>query len=46
MRETLQDQDRLIITHINYTPKKGDIVVINSEKLGKTIIKRVIAQVE
>ena len=42
MRETLQDQDRLIITHINYTPKKGDIVVINSEKLGKTIIKRVI----
>ena len=42
MRETLQDQDRLIITHINYTPQKGDIVVINSEKLGKTIIKRVI----
>ena len=35
MRETLQDQDRLIITHINYTPQKGDIVVINSEKLGK-----------
>ncbi len=28
--------------HINYTPQKGDIVVINSEKLGKTIIKRVI----
>ena len=26
MRETLQDQDRLIITHINYTPQKGDIV--------------------
>lgn len=42
MRETLQDQDRLIITHINYTPQKGDIVVINSEKLGETIIKRVI----
>ena len=42
MRETLQDQDGLIITHINYTPQKGDIVVINSEKLGKTIIKRVI----
>lgn len=23
MRETLQDQDRLIITHINYTTQKG-----------------------
>ena len=42
MRETLQDGDRLIISHINYTPEKGDIVVINSEALGKTIIKRVI----
>ncbi|WP_294101180.1 signal peptidase I [uncultured Ruminococcus sp.] len=42
MRETLQNGDRLIISHINYTPQKGDIVVINSEALNKTIIKRVI----
>ena len=44
MRETLQDQDRLIITHIKlYTPKKGDIVVYQQRKSSaKTIIKRVI----
>lgn len=42
MCNTLQNGDRLIISHINYTPSKGDIVVINSSKLNKTIIKRVI----
>ncbi|WP_295210507.1 signal peptidase I [Ruminococcus sp.] len=42
MCDTLQNGDRLIITHINYTPEKGDIVVINSDVLHKTIIKRVI----
>jgi signal peptidase I len=42
MNNTLLDKDRLIMVHINYTPQKGDIVVINSEVLDKTIIKRVI----
>ncbi|MBO5448124.1 MAG: signal peptidase I [Ruminococcus sp.] len=42
MNDTLIDKDRLVMTHINYTPEKGDIVVINSEVIGKTIIKRVI----
>lgn len=53
MENTLSNKDRLILTHINYTPKRGDIVVINSydetpdtpydyKGIGKTIIKRVI----
>lgn len=42
MTNTLQDKDRLIMTHLNYTPEKDDIVVINSTYLNKTIIKRVI----
>jgi len=42
MTNTLQDKDRLIMTHLNYTPEKDDIVVINSTFLNKTIIKRVI----
>lgn len=42
MNDTLTDGDRLIISHINYTPEKDDIVVINSTVLNKTIIKRVI----
>lgn len=43
MEDTLHDGDRLILTHFNYTPKRGDIVVLNSEGLNETIIKRVIA---
>lgn len=35
--------DRLLISHLFYTPKKGDIVVIRSEGLHENIIKRVIA---
>ena len=42
MNDTLVDSDRLVLTHLNYTPTKGDIVVINSDVLDKTIIKRVI----
>lgn len=42
MTNTLHDEDRLIMTHLNYTPEKNDIVVINSSFLNKTIIKRVI----
>jgi len=43
MVPTLQNNDRLIISHLFYTPKKDDIVVIKSEGLKEHIIKRVIA---
>lgn len=42
MNATLDDKDRVIITHLNYTPKRDDVVVANSSVLNKTIIKRVI----
>ncbi len=35
--------DRLIISHLFYTPEQNDIVVIKSEGLHENIIKRVIA---
>lgn len=43
MYPTLNDGDRIIINHMFSDPKQGDIVVLNSEVLGKTLIKRVIA---
>lgn len=46
MFPTLENGDRLIITHLFYTPKQGDIIVVNCEgenKLNKTLIKRVVA---
>ena len=43
MENTLVDGDRLLLTHFNYTPERGDIVVLNSTGLNETIIKRVIA---
>ena len=43
MEDTLHDGDRLILTHFNYTPQRGDVVVLNSRGLNETIIKRVIA---
>ena len=42
MNTTLTDGDRLIMTHMNYKPERDDIIVVNSEILNKTIIKRVI----
>lgn len=42
MNMTLEDKDRVIITHLSYEPKRDDVVVLNSEILHKTIIKRVI----
>lgn len=42
MYPTLSNQDRIVITHIFGSPKQGDIIVLNSDVLGKTIIKRVI----
>lgn len=42
MYSTLEDKDRVIISHLNYTPKNDDIVVVNSSVLNKTLIKRCI----
>ncbi|MBQ1535319.1 MAG: signal peptidase I [Ruminococcus sp.] len=42
MNNTLEDKDRLILTHLNYTPARDDVVVVNSTVLDKTIIKRVV----
>lgn len=45
MINTLHDQDRLIITDLMYTPKRGDIVIINRYTQGEKepLVKRVIA---
>lgn len=43
MLETLHPNDRLIISQFFYTPKNGDIVIINSSDMGKKIVKRIIA---
>ena len=43
MLNTLQDNDRVLIWNLFYTPKRGDIVVIHDpEKFGTPIVKRVI----
>jgi signal peptidase I len=44
MLQTLQDQDKVIMSDLAYTPRYGDIVVIKTETFGDTpIVKRVIA---
>ena len=45
MIPTLQDKDRLIVSYIGYTPKAGDVVIVDCENpaLDKIIVKRVIA---
>lgn len=44
MIETLHAEDKLVITHLFYTPQQGDIVVIDlPEVFDIPIIKRVIA---
>lgn len=51
MNDTLQDRDRVISTNFFYTPSRGDIVVLQADKIqnyktklyGEPIIKRVIA---
>lgn len=44
MMKTLYDDDMLLVSNIMYEPDCGDIVVLESDKLGKTIVKRVIAE--
>ncbi len=51
MNNTLQNADKVIATNLFYTPQRGDIVVVQADKLmnrmtmryGEPIIKRVIA---
>ncbi|MDO5560639.1 MAG: signal peptidase I [Oscillospiraceae bacterium] len=43
MEPTLHEEDRLISTKILYTPKQEDIIIIDSGKLQKKIVKRVVA---
>lgn len=44
MLQTLQDQDKVIMSNLFFTPSYGDIVVIKTEAFGDTpIVKRVIA---
>jgi signal peptidase I len=43
MSPTLENGDALIVADFDYTPTVGDIVIVDSEGLGKFIVKRVIA---
>lgn len=45
MLPTLVDKDRLIVSYLFYTPKNGDIVIVDNDNpaLDKVIVKRVIA---
>ena len=44
MNDTLQDQDRLLVTNFMYTPQNGDIIIISHGNVySDPIIKRVIA---
>ena len=47
MDNTLQPQELLLVWHLGYTPKAGDIVIVNRPNVdileGEAIVKRVIA---
>ncbi len=43
MVPTLQNEEKLIYYHFAYEPENEDIIIVNSESLGKVIVKRVIA---
>jgi len=43
MMITLFDRDVLVVTHILYEPENGDVIVLESEDLDLTVVKRVIA---
>ena len=47
MDDTLQPQELLLVWHLGYTPKAGDIVIVNRPNVdilqGEAIVKRVIA---
>ena len=43
MKPTLQNNDRLVVSNLFYTPEKGDIICFYSDYKGEVLIKRVIA---
>ena len=45
MQPTLQTGEKLLVSNLFYTPKKGDIVIVQSKDVnrGVAIVKRVIA---
>ncbi|MDR0991907.1 MAG: signal peptidase I [Ruminococcus sp.] len=43
MSPTLENGDALFVTDFDYVPQAGDIVIVDSDGLGKFIVKRVIA---
>lgn len=45
MYPTLQDHNVMLVSNLNYTPQKGDVVVLNKEEFwdNRPIVKRVIA---
>lgn len=43
MQNTLHAGDRLILSHIGYTPKQKDIIVLSTKAVSTPIVKRVIA---
>lgn len=43
MEDTLFNDDEILIMGLFYEPEQGDVVICNSETLGKLIVKRVIA---
>lgn len=44
MQNTLLNNDRVAVQSFLYTPKRGDVIVIDSyTKYGKTLVKRIIA---
>ena len=44
MKNTLYDEDRLIVSHLFYKPKAGDIVIITQPNaVNKPLVKRIVA---
>ena len=43
MMGTLQHNDKLLLSNFMYEPEDGDVIVVQSDVLGKVIVKRVIA---
>ena len=44
MNPTLENQDRLVISHLFYTPAVGDIVILSEDTgLNEALVKRIVA---
>jgi len=43
MEPTLVEKDRVVISPLFYTPEQNDIIIVDSSKLDKLIVKRVVA---